>query len=113
MKAILRGIGIKFAETYRSDEWSTFPEIKFGLVRVQWGGDWTRPGVPMKARYRKTHWVAIKGGFIFDVNAAQWLQHEVWDQKLVPWLCEECVPGWDGLYWPTHVIEVEAPKLPL
>lgn len=27
-----------------------FPKPSFGLVRVQWGGRWTKPGVPVRAR---------------------------------------------------------------
>lgn len=45
-----------------------------GLARIQWEGPWTEPGVPMRARYRYTHWVgtslnAAGERGVFDVNA--------------------------------------------
>lgn len=41
---------------------------KHGLVRLQWGGRWTNPGVPLRARYRHTHWAAADGEYVFDIN---------------------------------------------
>jgi hypothetical protein len=79
MASILRDLGIAFQRVFEN----TGPERKpwcddslpsFGLMRVQWGGPWTRDGVPMRARYRHTHWVAVDRSrgdtIIFDVNAA-------------------------------------------
>lgn len=102
-------------KTYRGDDNIGFPVVKHGLVRVQWGGPWTRHGVPMRARYRHTHWVAMRDqehghdGEVFDVNAmcvGGWIPFSEWHNELVPWLCRECVPKWDGHFWPTHAIEV-------
>jgi hypothetical protein len=90
-----------------------------GLVRVQWEGPWTRPGVPMRARYRFTHWIgaAIHAGEIgvFDINlmgnGTGWTALANWQQHLVPWLLENCVPRADGNWHITHAIEVEPPKV--
>jgi len=87
----------------------------FGLCRIQWAGPWTRPGVPVAARYRKTHWVASWRSpwaletMIFDINAAcvgGWISLAEWSQKLVPWLLRECEPKATGEWWITHAITV-------
>lgn len=55
-----------------------------GLLRVQWGGPWLAPGVPPKAAYRYTHWIACKrfGGpedvAVFDVNCPAWQPMARW-----------------------------------
>ena len=82
------------------------------LMRVQWSGPWCKPGVPMAARYRHTHWVALRGGGVdvFDVNAmcvGGWLPYAEWATRLVPWLMRECCPKSDGKWWPTHVIAIQ------
>jgi hypothetical protein len=101
---------------------------RFGLVRVQWGGPWTKPGVPIAARYRHTHWVACrfprefgpgKDGVswgrtplvpeIFDINAiivGGWLPWSEWADELMPWLQKQAVPKGDGTWWPTHSWEL-------
>lgn len=115
MYGVLDGLGVKWSQCYRGDvhpapEHTPWP--RFGLVRVQWGGPWTKPGVPMRARYRQTHWVASRGEpsrrEIFDVNGVKegWLPFRIWAEHLMPWLAEDCVPKWDGRFWPTHGIEV-------
>lgn len=87
----------------------------FGLARVQWGGPWTKPGVPMRARYRKTHWVGSwrdsrnRKHAVYDVNAGPyggWLPLSAWAGTLVPWLLSEVEPKADGRWWLTHTIEV-------
>lgn len=121
MFAALARLGVDHRLAYRGDDPSgffgrTLPDTA-ALVRVQWGGPWTKPGVPMRARYRQTHWIATRpdhqlGSFdIFDVNAISgdsdgWIENAIWSTRLVPWLCKQCVPKWDGTYWFTHVIEV-------
>lgn len=114
MNKILKNLGLEFKQIYRSDrELGGLPIIKNGLLRVQWGGPWTKPGVPMRARYRHTHWVAVrKHSFeIFDINAmcvGGWLPESEWSMQLVPWLIKECCPKGDGTWWVTHGIEVES-----
>lgn len=61
MASALRSLGVPFRRFYQSNEPPAggfdFPTLS--LVRIQWAGPWTRPGVPMQARYRKTHWIAV------------------------------------------------------
>lgn len=85
---------------------------KFGLVRIQWGGPWTDRGVPMAARYRKTHWIATEltpeSRMIFDINCMElggWVNYPKWWGETVPTLLRELVPRNNGKWWPTHSIE--------
>ena len=116
MAAILRDLGIPFKRHYeclganrpvntRNPYW--YPE--FGLMRVQWDGPWTRPGVPIRARYRHTHWIAVELNEhifrIFDVNAmcvGGWISWSEWERQLVPWLLRQTEPKATGEWWPTH-----------
>ncbi len=87
-----------------------------GLARIQWEGPWTLPGVPFKARYRQTHWVAAAvvpgtGLGIFDINALAngtgWTSLANWTAYVVPFILENCVPRASGGWHITHAIEVE------
>lgn len=97
------------------------PWPSFGLARVQWEGPWTAPGVPMRVRYRHTHWVGVsrgpedwtvpgwEGPYIFDVNcmcAGGWIPLCEWVDSAVPWLLGECEPKANGKWHLTHVVEV-------
>ena len=110
MTEILRGHSIVYRQVYRGDDpTAQMPRLAHGLVRVQWGGPWTKPGVPMRVRYRHTHWVAVEGGHVFDINAicvGGWIPYAEWATQLVPWLIRECCPKGDGTWWPTHAIEI-------
>lgn len=112
MKSILGHLGVRFHQVYRSDNPGELALI-YGLMCVQWAGPWTRPGVPMRVRNRKTHWVGVRTrnnqSDIFDINAmcvGGWLPLQEWSAELVPWLMREVVPDGDGKWWPTHGIEV-------
>lgn len=94
------------------------PEIKwpdFGLARIQWEGPWTAPGVPMAARYRRTHWIGVQKHpsndelAIFDVNAmcvGGVVTYKSWAATLVPHILQTCVPDASGEWHVTHAIEV-------
>lgn len=111
------GVGWQVApDTYRRvNGMSAWP--LFGLVRVQWEGPWTKPGVPIRARYRHTHWVAAmqvpdEEENIFDVNCmcvGGWVPLSEWAGSVVPWLLKECCSRADGNWHLTHVIEVDRP----
>lgn len=101
-----------------------FPQ--YGLARVQWEGPWTAPGVPMRVRYRHTHWVGgalidprdwTTPGWeeprIFDVNCmcvGGWVPFSEWSESVVPWLLKECEPKANGRWHLTHVVEIERPR---
>lgn len=88
----------------------------YGLARIQWEGPWTKPGVPMRARYRHTHWVGTAhhgagNRGIFDINCIDngtgWVALKDWRETVVPWILNECVPRADGEWHITHAIEIE------
>ncbi|HEX4112737.1 MAG TPA: hypothetical protein VH020_09400 [Stellaceae bacterium] len=89
---------------------------RYGLVRIQWHGPWTAPGVPARAAYRHTHWVggmtvAMRGVGIFDINAIDngngWCSAADWERLLVPHIIANCEPGADGRWSRTHIIEID------
>lgn len=114
MFGVLKKLGIEHRVVHRSDDFMQ-PTVwpVFGLCRVQWHGPWMKPGVPMKARYRQTHWIAVHGHrfsrCVFDINALEadgWIPFSLWAGRLVPWLLEMCVPKADGRWHITHSIEL-------
>lgn len=117
MFEVLNRLGVSYRQVYRGDVPSNMLPLDLGLVRIQWEGSWTREGVPMRARYRATHWIGVraKGAEIFDVNATcvgGWIDYPQWRDQLVPWLLKECVPKATGGWWPTHGIEIKLPTDP-
>jgi len=89
----------------------------YGLARIQWEGPWTAPGVPLRARYRHTHWVGAwrrESLGVFDVNAVDngtgWCAFDVWRERLVPWILRECEPHANGRWHVTHGVEIERPR---
>ena len=54
-----------------------------GLAFLQIGGPWCAPGVPIGAAYRKTHWVAVDRGLVYDANAPEWLTPADWEADIM------------------------------
>ena len=98
-----------------------------GLLRIQWEGTWSRPGVPPRARHRKTHWVGTalmerRGDAdlstietrtgIFDVNCLDngsgWVSRKDWEELVVPRLVA-MYPGATGRWHVTHAVAVMRP----
>jgi hypothetical protein len=89
---------------------------EFGLVRVQWEGPWTEPGVPIVARYRHTHWVAgaRRNGDIgvFDINCINngsgWVSLADWSATVAPYLIKHHAQKANGKWHLTHALELLA-----
>jgi hypothetical protein len=108
--------------------WTVAGVPTHGLIRVQWEGPWTAPGVPPRVAYRHTHWIGIKNPLhasmldqvhrtagIFDINAMNsggWIAYTDWATILVPWLLQQCEPKANGRFSFTHFIEVERSEEP-
>lgn len=98
-----------------TDGWPTY-----GLCRIQWEGPWMDPGVPIRARYRQTHWVGAQRGKrgigIFDINAMNngtgWCSLEDWTGTIVPAILQ-LYPRANGRWHITHAIEVERVREPV
>lgn len=119
MWGALISLGVKYSVTGAHEALIPQPWPKYGLVRIQWAGPWTKPGVPLRARYRHTHWVgamhSAQGDSIgvWDINAmtngSGWCSAADWSTKLVPALLKVCEPNADGRWWITHSVEIERP----
>lgn len=113
--SVLRRLDIRHRLTYKGDEpsirYSRFP--RYGLVRVQFDGPWTKPDVPIAARYKHTHWISVQrdqlGGIVvFDVNAMEWggwLPWTEWEEKVLSLLLSGQARA-TGQWWATHSIEI-------
>lgn len=63
--------------------------IESGLVLLQITGPWTEIGVPMVAAMKHTHWVAVRGGRIFDINAGHWQDFCDWQELIEPRIVQD------------------------
>ncbi len=109
MWEILNRLDLKWRLVKPPDSWPSF-----GLVRVQWEGPWTSPGVPARVAYRHTHWIAADASNranvgVFDINCG-WTNAADWAATLVPWLLKECEPKASGEWHFTHVVEIDRPR---
>lgn len=113
----LRRAGARLS--YRGGHLDPADMPNYGLARIQWEGPWTQPGLPMRARYRYTHWVgscridqprAGRGRLgVFDINCMNsggWVGFDDWSDAIVPNILKQCVPRADGKWHVTHAIEV-------
>lgn len=124
MAQALRSLGVPFKRVFESPVEPFKSAIiwpKFGLVRVQWDGPWTAKDIPLRARYRTSHWIGYRShlaihaaGDVFDINAVEygWISKVDWSMSLVPWLLRQCQPKASGRWWPTHCWEIDHAKDP-
>lgn len=120
MADALRSLGRSFRVVYREHDESDdggleviAPFPRLGLLRVQWAGPWTRRGVPVRARYGQTHWLATASvpplGYqaAWDVNTCDqgWVPYLAWAQRVAPVLAKDRRRA-DGRWWITHAWEI-------
>jgi hypothetical protein len=82
------------------------------LVRLQWTGPWTEPGMNPKWAYSHTHWIcaweepAVKGGkAVFDINGGT-MTYAEWTKEIAPAITAS-IQRADGGYFPTHIWRIE------
>lgn len=73
----------------------------YGLIFVQWGGHEDKP---IRAQYRFTHWIAVDGNRVFDVNLPTLVHWNYWERALPAMMKEE--GDGDGSYFIRSAIEV-------
>lgn len=113
MWATLRRLGAMFS--YRGGDLGRENWPAYGLARIQWEGPWTRPGAPIAARYRHTHWVGARrtqtSVGVFDINCMNngsgWVDVSDWVGTVVPWLLSVCEPKASGQWHITHAAEIK------
>jgi hypothetical protein len=68
---------------------------KLGLCFIHWCGPWTDRGYAHSVLQR-THWIAVIGDYVFDVNWRGWLPKENWEDVVVPDVLERhrSARGW-------------------
>jgi hypothetical protein len=64
-----------------------------GLCFVQWGG---HAHQPIRAQYRFTHWIAVSGDQVFEVNAPTLVSWDTW-VRVMPRIMSEAQRG-DGTF---------------
>lgn len=95
MKAALLTYGVGFRATW-GGAWPAR-----GLVLIQWGGHERKPP---RAQFLHTHWIAVEGDLVFDVNADQLYPRATWD-KVIRVLSQQERWG-DGTWFVKYVIEL-------
>jgi hypothetical protein len=109
MKSALHAAGRLFTN-WAPEEQNLFHVDFAALVRVQWTGPWTAPGMNPRWAYGYTHWIATwrngsdhlpAGDLVFDVNGGI-RTFESWKTIIVPILTGLHKRG-DGGWKPTHI----------
>lgn len=118
MLDVLRASGREWKSNPCIDSFDPWPT--WGLVRIQWEGPWTQPGVPIRARYRHTHWVGAARRSVdesmnsdvgvYDCNAMAngtgWVSLADWSRIVAPFITES-IKRANGKWHVTHAIEVK------
>jgi hypothetical protein len=75
MERALRAVGYDYVRA--SNTWPLF-----GLCLLHFTGPWTQRGYPA-AILQNTHWVAVFGEYVFDINWNGWLPRSNWEEVII------------------------------
>jgi hypothetical protein len=75
MKNAFRSSSLSWEEVH-----NTFPEN--GVCLVQFNGPWSNYSYRL-AQLRHSHWIAVKNGFVYDVNWEGWLPMQNWEEVVL------------------------------
>lgn len=90
MEYALRERGCKYAKLDAG--WPTI-----GFCLIHWRGPWTTRGYAHSI-LKRSHWVAVAGDYVFDINWRGWLPKENWEDVVIPELLFNCAAnGWQAL----------------
>jgi len=74
----------------------------YGLAFIQWGGHDKKPAF---VQYKFTHWIAVAGETVFEVNAPHLVTWREW-QNVMPAFARQA--GWgDGTFFIRSAIEIQ------
>jgi hypothetical protein len=74
-------------------------ELRNGIGYIQWDGPWVRDSYRL-ARYRHTHWIACRNGWVFDPDSLKfgWYTSKAWRNEVDAFAARE-YSGWFFWQW--------------
>jgi hypothetical protein len=75
---------MKFAFEKARLTWQSIPGVfpDVGICLIQFNGPWSKSTYRL-AQLRHTHWIAVRNGFVFDINWEGWLPRQIWEELIV------------------------------
>lgn len=104
VRGVLEQLGLRYQIVGTTGQWPTD-----GLVFVQWRGPWDK--APVHVQYQHTHWIAVRGAWIYEVNNREWCPRDFWREQVAPEIASRH-EGSDGRWSVRTAYEVELPKPP-
>jgi hypothetical protein len=107
MRQALEALGVAWRSAGLLEPAAMCCASAMSLVRIQWTGPWTAPGMNPRWAYGYTHWVAAwcPAGtsleLVFDCNGGV-CERGSWEREIVPLITRE-VKRADGGWRPTHI----------
>jgi hypothetical protein len=95
----LRSAGAK-CDYGRNGDW---PQC--GLVCIQFRGPWLNPDAHWAEQYKRSHYIAVHGSAVYDVNCDKWISRGHWEQLVAPQIAD-LYDRCDGTWYPRSCIVI-------